>query len=217
MRNETILNIEEYHKKKIFKPIRNKIDLINILITSMGIIIYNYQYRDNILSSTEKIIFMHDNMQRIYFCSKEKIYSITFPFTIITTENELYFSNYKVPKFKINAIIVEYLKEFFSNSAIENADFLELWLEFTTEKQLKGEVYNCMLMLIITLLECEPGYLRYDHDIEHADAKTHPEHHLDIYYSNSLTFKLGIRHAIDHQSMASIIKNTEAVQYIDYK
>lgn len=213
--NEIIWYIEEYYKNIIFKPLRNKIDLINILITSMGIMLYNYSYKDNILHSREKIVFMKDNMKRIYFCSEEKIYSITFPFNIINNQNELYFSNSKVPALKIDARVIEYLKEFFSNNAIGNTDFLDLWLDFTIEKKITSEFYDGMLMLIITLLECEPGYLRYDHDIEHADVKRHPEHHLDIYYSNNLTFKLGVRYPIDHQSMADIIKNTESVKYID--
>lgn len=52
--NEIIWYIEEYYKNIIFKPLRNKIDLINILITSMGIMLYNYSYKDNILHSREK-------------------------------------------------------------------------------------------------------------------------------------------------------------------
>ena len=60
--------------------------------------------------------------------------------------------------------------------------------------------------LLIFLFTFEDGYLRFDFDdIENEDEMYHPKHHIDFYYSNSNTFKLGIMDKISLKKSIEII------------
>ena len=56
------------------------------------------------------------------------------------------------------------------------------------EKSLLGQLFG-------HLLEYEYGYLRYDHDEEHASEK-HPQDHLDVFYNTAATFKVGLKEGL---------------------
>ena len=42
------------------------------------------------------------------------------------------------------------------------------------------------------LMTCEPGYLRYDYDEQNKDKPNHPLNHLDINFSKTCTYKIGL-------------------------
>lgn len=50
--------------------------------------------------------------------------------------------------------------------------------------------------LVFLLWHLEDGYIRYDHDPEHENARIHPLHHLDINYASDTTYKIGLNRKI---------------------
>ena len=69
------------------------------------------------------------------------------------------------------------------------------------------EVIN-QVLLFLTIFE--DGYLRFDfHDTENFNEDFHPLHHIDLYYTNSNTFKLGLEEEMSLKKNIKIIDITE--------
>jgi hypothetical protein len=76
--------------------------------------------------------------------------------------------------------------------------------------ELDGEIWP----LYRDLLTSEEGYLRYDFDEEHEDADVHPLHHLDVFFSSNVTFKLGLAEGVDFEKMADMLDSATDCHYV---
>lgn len=60
----------------------------------------------------------------------------------------------------------------------------------------------------------ETGYIRYDYDPVHENQKLHPLHHLDVNYSGSVTYKLGLKKHIELEEMRDILDVSTECKYL---
>ena len=64
-------------------------------------------------------------------------------------------------------------------------------------------------ILFESLFMLEPGYIRFDHDINKVDPILHPMDHFDVNYSKYVHYKLGLQNRIVLDDFLDIIdKNT---------
>jgi len=68
--------------------------------------------------------------------------------------------------------------------------------------------------LLRELLLWEDGYIRYDDDVGNENGDIHPRYHLDVFYSGSATFKLGLRQAIQHVTFADILDINTSCRFL---
>ncbi|WP_313035049.1 hypothetical protein [Acinetobacter sp.] len=61
----------------------------------------------------------------------------------------------------------------------------------------------------------EDGYLRFDYDEENCNGYLHPLNHLDVNYSNSSTFKLGIKSKINFHTFWDILRSDTNCFYLE--
>jgi len=61
----------------------------------------------------------------------------------------------------------------------------------------------------------EDGYLRFDYDEENCNGHLHPLNHLDVNYSNSSTFKLGIKSRINFHTFWDILRSDTNCFYLE--
>ncbi|EKK13931.1 hypothetical protein ACIN5162_3550 [Acinetobacter baumannii OIFC0162] len=61
----------------------------------------------------------------------------------------------------------------------------------------------------------EDGYLRFDYDEENSNGHLHPLNHLDINYSNSSTFKLGLKARVDFHTFWDILRSDTNCFYLE--
>lgn len=187
--------------------IREKLDIIKLLI---GTIKYISSVTLNALPSLPHsditVIIYVDKMSRIFYCQDEKIYTMQFPFSI-TEENgklKIYYNEYELDSMitTILASIFNHNSEF--NESLES--MAEVYYNTMKEYEVEGEIYNELCWdIFLYLLSFESGYLRYDYDIERQDPMTHPLNHLDIYYSNKNTFKIGLVKKIDNNDLIDLL------------
>ncbi len=192
---------------ELYKPIRSKIDII-YLILSVCRYVNNFQSAKTTYSDDSKLIMHVDKMNRIFIISSDKIFSIHFPFSIEINENviDLYYNDILVD----NDIIYPLLK-FLSISNLEDSSFENMFdifidVMYDFEIQNNDFIDSCWSVLIY-LLSFEDAYLRYDidDDPKRLDAEKHPLHHLDIYYSNTSTFKIGLDAKLSHDELIDIL------------
>lgn len=194
--------------------IKEKLNLIEILLESIRYILI--AERKNKVRVNNKIIFHKEKMSRIFFVSKYKTYSIRFPFNLLI-EGEDISINYK-NLIDLNSSNISQLITFFKNFDIttDNCfDFAEQVIDFQDGLQ---ENY---WLLIRELLLLEDGYIRYDHDdkayqeaVKKNQKHRHPLHHLDIFYSSEITFKLGFNSAIDDKEIIDTLNTETNCKYL---
>jgi len=123
-------------------------------------------------------------------CSEEKIFTMNFPFKIL--EGGILFDGEIIDINIIRAlkIILSILKE---SKSYE--DFLLEYDSIDDSEDLKIEEIQMASKILKKLFEIEIGYLRYDRDEEAEERhgeQQHPEYHLDVFFNDDISMKLGI-------------------------
>lgn len=202
------------------KPIRTKFDLINLLVHTIKFIITTPPVptsEQQLIPHNEKLIIYINKMSRIIFCIDEKIFSFQFPFTLKEDSD-----SYSKLSISYNGILIDNLTSsilisLFGEESIFNGTFNSLnekisseilennWPEF-------DDYLFCELVKILMLFE--PGYLRYDHDIQNSNPPMHPEHHIDFYFSSFNTMKIGLSNSIIERELIDILNTSTACKYL---
>ena len=192
----------------IQEPIRDLYDVILIVLNSLSYISWQPPCKDD--AGDFKIII--NKMNRMFFVQKEKIFSITIPFTVRENnqgEIEIYDSDVLIDSkhLAIANKIFTMLKESASYDVIDYQHLLD-------DEIIELEDGMIVKRLVNRLITNEYGYLRYDEDFVHANGDLHPPFHLDINYSNSGTYKLGIDSQIDFEWFRDCLDITVPCKYI---
>ncbi|MFR7760818.1 MAG: hypothetical protein ACLU1X_07610 [Peptoniphilus grossensis] len=195
---------------KNFNSIRSKKDIILLLLESIkNLMIYSnniIEFNDVDIINNEdemKIVIYIDKMKRIFYCTKNKVQSICFPFSVFMNNQIKFYYHSEEINYKYISVLVRVFSASNMNNSLNLIDSLLNDEEYSNSSECEQ---NYLEELILFLSTFEDGYLRFDFDdIENEDEKYHPLHHIDFYYSNSNTFKLGIMDKISLKKSIEII------------
>ncbi|MBB6004989.1 hypothetical protein [Arcicella rosea] len=202
--------------RAIFFPkerIKTKLQVVEILLEACRYILYN-EKKENV-KSDNKIIVQKNKMNRLFFVGDSKMYSIYFPFNLHYEDGIEIKINYK-NLIDIDSYTISNLLSIIKNPAIlsENClDFLDPILDFENQDNYWS--------ILRDLLFSEDGYIRYDKDEQgYKKAKNsnqehhHPLHHLDIFYTNHVTFKLGLEKEIFEIELIDTLDRNTNCKYL---
>ncbi|MCD2346849.1 hypothetical protein [Clostridium guangxiense] len=187
--------------------IREKVDVIKLLIGTIKYI--SSVTLDDLHSRLENditVIIYVNKMSRIFYCQDEKMHTVQFPFSILEEDKKLkvYYDKYELDS-KITTILADIFNhqiEF--NESLES--MAEVYYNTMKEYEVESGIYNELCWeILLYLLSFEPGYLRYDYDLERQDPIVHPLNHLDVYYSGKNTFKIGLDKKINKDDLIDIL------------
>ena len=152
------------------------------------------------------VVLRIDKMSRLFLILDDKIHSFQFPFSIKTIDNRYVFHSQGSD---IDNITLSFLISIY-NSLEESNSFCSLEDAFMEEIENYGidcSSIPCLSNLVGILQTFEIGYLRYDYDddVERVDEETHPINHLDINFSNSVTYKIGLENDLNCRKLEDII------------
>lgn len=188
----------------VFKPIRTKLDAINVLMRIVKIML---TYQKPASSQIAGHVSLNvDAMSRLVFVSENKIYSLNFPFRVgVGEQGEIRF--YDHYQQDINNKLTSSILEFIYEHGIFAEDYV---LDFAAPVVNSNENERDLWALLRELLLWEEGYIRYDDDPANVKGAVHPRFHLDVFYSSAATFKLGLKQSIEHTVFADILNiNTD--------
>lgn len=194
--------------KMVQSRIKSKSQIISILVTSLKIILTNLNPKEEGIG----IFCIRDYgfKRRIFFTvydEKKKIlkhFSFMFPFNVSFNGTVVNF-NVNNREIVIDLFILEILStlcknNWFSDTNEQNHDILtfmenfgDLLYDFNIPREMESDLWSVVKILITF----EPGYIRYDYDIENYEEYVHPLHHFDVNYSDMGTYKLGINNNIE--------------------
>ncbi|WP_419307662.1 hypothetical protein J8402_01810 [Chromohalobacter israelensis] len=179
-------NLDKYQAQKLLRPFRKKTAVILFWMEAIKIM-SSYAAP----SSKDKVgdmLVRFGKMRRVTIHSDDKSFSASFPFLVSNADDQLVFStksgieiNSRVSSEVIS--ILSLSKAFESNNLIELLDSLEQ----------TSEDPDTLWEVLGELIQEDDGYVRLDHDPERENGDIHPLNHLDIFYSQSATFKLGLK------------------------
>ena len=209
--------LSDFLYDKAMSPIRTKDDLLRLLAHTIKFLVLHPPADGARISEDKKLILYIDKMSRLFFCVKDKIFSFCFPFYIgIKPESNLISISYKdyfeFDSFTSSLLIAIFEQEDFFNGTLENVS--EKLLEELLENEWGDVDLDGICELVKHLMLFEPGYLRYDHDVEHENGTMHPEHHLDIFFSSNGTMKLGLRARVESEWFIDLVNILTECKYL---
>lgn len=196
-----------HQAKHFFFPIRTKRDVIKVLMQALKLIATYRQPPVEIAAG--RIIIRISKMSRIFFTSEKKIYSLIFPFSVSENNGQFRFHTDSHPDIghRTTSQIISLINttNFFSQS--DAITSLEAIFEECAE-----DVYFWPLFRDLMLLES--GYIRFDNDAKNARGHKHPLNHLDIFYSQNTTFKVGLLQESNIEHFCDMLDITTNCHYL---
>lgn len=177
--------VESLLYEQIKKPIREITDIVLLIIEVLSYIMWKPVGSQ--APSGLKIVI--SKMRRIFFVFDEKSFSVAMPFYIKQHEDgnlEVYDNNVI-----LDSKILSCVKSIVTNMDFNNFANIDLDSvmqdEYLSEREKRDARY-----VFYKLITTEYGYIRYDDDLVHESGLEHPRYHLDVNYSNGVTFKMAL-------------------------
>lgn len=204
------INFEYKVNNKFLEPIRHKYDLL-ILLTHIVEYILSRNNNSTYDENKQFIILEKCKFSRVFIKAEHKIFSINFPFDIVTENEKIHFSffNFTIEYGLLSRLRTSFMKLKESN----DIDYLDAILGDVDNEILKEEE----LPLLFHLLTMEDGYIRYDFDEERANGKLHPLYHYDIFYHQQNTFKIGSHIENSFEIFRCFLDNSQERLYLEKK
>ncbi|WP_331692602.1 hypothetical protein [Pandoraea sputorum] len=194
------LPIDKYQAEDLFGAVRSKKDVVVLWMQAIKSFLANQPASaDNKVADLTIIV---RSMSRL-FCelnNGEKIFSVSFPFTAKIVEEKLEFFSREglLVDSRVSSQVLTLIQGNGIFDCVEFTDFIDPIFDATS---VDSTIWN----LIRELMLVEDAYIRYDKDPGRVNGHIHPEHHIDMYYSSSGTFKIGLDQKIDKDSLISIL------------
>ncbi|UTX09454.1 hypothetical protein NMH04_02905 [Bacillus altitudinis] len=188
------------------KTIRDKSDVIELMLLTIPELAI-YESVDKGLGSCELII---DKMSRVVYTLEKdglvyKKFSFAFPFYLKENREEGYekWIFYDHAERHLNSQIISILNSLINEKLfkenispdIEPLGFYDRIFDLIKESDVDITVTDVVIWHFVRkLFLFEPGYVRYDYDNDatRCNELTHPLHHLDFYFSDNATMKVGV-------------------------
>ena len=193
--------LTDFRKKTFFEPIRGKSDaVIQLIRATKFMTIYTGAEKEG---TAARLVLNVDKMSRLFFIDEKKVFSIQFPFVVKVVEakdGEGGISFYSKDGYYIDQKMTSDLISLFNNDdgLINEEELADVLYDPVAEKSGLSSVLKA-------LLSYESGYIRYDYDEEREQGKLHPRNHLDIFYSQASTFKIGLNDGIHSDVFIDIL------------
>jgi len=197
--------IDRFQANWIFAPIRDKKDVISLLMKTIKLIlVYQEPEPRNVVGEISIVV---SKMSRVFYSSDTKVFSINFPFFIRDSDNQLSFYTREFPEIdnRLTSIIIELIE---SSNCLSLTEILEFAEPVSDASNLEENIW----VLLRDLMIHEDGYVRFDHDPKNVIPNLHPLNHYDFFYSNSTTFKLEASQKLNIDYLIDVL-NTKTVCY----
>ena len=211
--------INDYNSTIFFpkERVKTKNQIINILLESCRYILLNPNINKD--EAVGEIMIIVDKMSRIFFFQKDKYYSIVFPYKIYKDNDKDKFKLFTKNDIELNSFLISMVisainEDLFIDECV--LDFADFIYEFEKENKY---VWNVIKELILL----EDGYIRFDNDQEGYEKAVklgkplmHPKNHYDLFYTNPVTFKIGLNKYHSTTEMINFVNLTTDCLFVNY-
>lgn len=172
-----------YQEDCFYIPLRDKSDYARLIAYSLQAFLTSYNTKGLNIHVRMKLVI--DKMSRLFFYKANKFFSVTFPFTVYIEDNSIREIRSYSGIVINNKVVSDMLSILNDNDFKQNMSLRDYQNE-------DDSIDNWSLIILEEILGYEPAYIRYDCDKKNAKGKLHPAYHLDVNYSSTGTFKIGL-------------------------
>ena len=177
--------LADWQIASLLTPIRTKSESVMLLMQLIKIMLVNAPIpEDRVVGELRLVV---SKMSRLFIFTDGKYVSFRFPFTVIDEDEGVTFSSAYVPS--IDSQVTSQVIEVLSAGAFTESFSIWDWLEPIASLD---ELSPGFWPMLRDLLLSEDGFLRYEHDKERENGRMHPLLHYDVFYSNPVSFKVGV-------------------------
>lgn len=202
--------LDEFQLKSLFQPFRQKSNIVLFWMEAIKLI---SSYVPPAAEDRAGILLVRfDKMRRIIVHSRNKAFSAAFPFSITDVDGVTRFnvrSGIEINS-RISSEVISILS---SAKAFENDEALGLLDDL---EQSSGDP-DTLWKVLGELIQADDGYVRLDHDPERENGDLHPLNHLDIFYSQSATFKIGLRQKFEAAQLLDVLDIRSDCSFLEGK
>ncbi|HCL4192396.1 TPA: hypothetical protein N2C35_000315 [Pseudomonas aeruginosa] len=193
--------LDGYQADIFLMAIRSKKDVLSVWMNAIKVALAYWPVEAERVVA--ELVIVSGSMSRMFVVTERKLYSVNFPFYIrLNEEGSPVFGSRGCENID-NRVTSEILSLLDTSTILDHDDVLHFAEPICDACEIEGGLW----VLLRELLTCEDGYLRYDYDDDpkRLDEKKHPLNHIDMFYSNGTTFKLGLHEKMGYDKMKSLI------------
>lgn len=156
-----------------------------------------------------KMLICTEKMHRVFIEGDGKTFSTALPFSVKKVDGYFFCTlrsgidlNSKLSSEVIAALSTS---DSFSNVQV---------LGFADEIMNISDDPDTLWVALSELINSDDGYLRFDHDPDREDGNLHPLNHIDIFLSQSATFKLGLKERLEIDTLSDLLNVRTDCHYL---
>ncbi len=196
---EYSFNIDQRQVRQLFSPIREKRDVVRLLMRIIKLMLVNSSPRANEVKG--EVVLHVSKMSRLFFFSDFRYFSVCFPFSVREGMDTFEFSLGGVVD--VDSKITSDVLSFIDSDANFNINCAYQFIEPVLDISRYEPNFWTLLLKLLTL---DDGYIRYDYDEENEQGLIHPKNHYDVFYSSNSTFKVGLKGKLKKEEMIDFVK-----------
>lgn len=192
-----------FYDKSIQENIIGRKDILLVVLEACRYMMHNEQ----VPNATNKLILVVNEMNRLFFCSDEKMFSVMFPFHV----NEYPLVRFDLDNIPIDSKVLSTLIQYIESKEFSSDDALDF---ITPIGDIQEQSNADFWKIVRHLLLYDIGYVRYDDDPEGfkkaskaGRPKQHPRYHYDVNLDSQATFKLGMSKKITSDKFIDMLDN----------
>ncbi|MDH1814062.1 hypothetical protein [Comamonas aquatica] len=203
------LALDKYQAQLFSSPIRGKSDVITVWMNTVKAFLVQQPAIGSDVAASLSIFV--STMSRLFCVTGDgrKIYSISFPFTVRTDGAEIRF--FSRAGIAIDSQMSSLVLTLVNTDGVLEATDPYLFIDPVLTAM---DINHGAWLLLRELILAEDGYVRYDWDTARVNGHLHPEHHLDLCYSNASTFKVGLPRQLTRGDFQTILDITADCHYL---
>lgn len=149
-----------------------------------------------------------DNYSRVFLkMSENKICSFNFPFSLI--DDVLYIGDIKYDQYMLTI-----LERLIKDTEEKKLPFFNVVFEGNYEYEFPEYDIDQIIKAYSYLCKFDCGYFRVEHDVNNENGDYHPTDHIDFYFSQKNTLKLGFSNRPNDQMIKEICDNSKKRKFI---
>ena len=199
--------LDQYQLDALLSPFRSKHDVVKFWMQAYQVMInYSRPDPDDVIGTLSLCV---DKMQRLFVQYGDKSFSTSFPISIREREGSL-FGQLRSGQIVSPKDASEILAVINNSEAFHDTELLEL----IDEIEQHTDDLNRLSVILGELILAEDGYLRVDYDEILENGDLHPLNHIDVCYSQSATFKLGLTDKMDVDEFTDMLNLNSNCHYL---
>lgn len=184
--------LDKFQIERLTMPIRTKRDVMLVWMNALKIISVYVEPHES--QQIGMLSLRVAKMSRIFVLSPAGSFSMSLPFSVKEDEGKIIFGSPFYPEIDnfATSSIIALLTSFDVLNAVSPEAFFDPVADLS-------EHHNFIWQLLLELMIADDGYLRVDHDPKRKNGLLHPLNHIDVFYSQRTTFKVGLerKHELD--------------------